>query len=122
VINSKTPTPAEVADGIVEAHIPERSKISRLALSDAIRWAIIQGQNEARQPLGLSGEHIPAIVRQFVGFTDDYCARLHGAGYDKAANALEACRARVLAIHGMANAERKPVGRVEKPMSKAARA
>jgi hypothetical protein len=100
--------PYQQAREIVEANVPEDSGVERAALVEAIRRAILLGQIEARQPLELTPEMAPAIVYQIVSFVDDYCARLHQSGYPVAANALQTCKRRVLAIHGIKAPESVP--------------
>jgi hypothetical protein len=102
-------SPAQTGKRIAEAHIPLDSQISRVALAEDIRWAIIQGQIEAQQPLELSRSQAATIVYQIVSFVDEYCVRLSHSSYPKQISALDECRRRVLKVHGIEAIERKPV-------------
>lgn len=98
-------SPAETGERIALAHLADAEPAARLALAEDIRWAIVQGQIAARQPPELELVRADAIVRQLVSFTDDLLLRMPGASYAEQANALEACRARVLAMQKPAEKE-----------------
>lgn len=92
---------AETGRTIAEVHLPDGTEMSRARLAEAIRWAIIQGQIEARQPPKLPHATAPMIVRQIVCFVDDYLLRLYGADYVELANKLQHCKTRVFKLHGV---------------------
>jgi hypothetical protein len=97
-------SPSEKAEQIVRMHLPDGPEAARLGLTEAIRWAIVQGQIEARRPPEVELARAPAIVQQIVSFVDEYLLRMRGANYVEQANELEALRARVAAAHGLSQA------------------
>jgi hypothetical protein len=116
-------TPYELAKQIVEEHVPESSRVRRSSLIEAIRRAILLGQIEARKPLDVTPQMVPAIVYQFVDFVNDYRERLQYEEYPAAANALQDCIREVLALHGVEPAiSRKPVAGEARPARKRATA
>lgn len=102
-------SPAETARGIAERHLQDASEGDREALTEAIRWAIIQGQIAARQPPEVELTRAPAIVNQIVWFVDHWLVRMRGANYAEQANALQECRSKVLVLCGIVPAQNKPV-------------
>lgn len=84
-------------------------------MAEAIRRAIIQGQIAARQPPEVELTRAPAIVKQIVSFVDHYMSRMRGASYAEQANVLQACRTKVLALHGIVpvQGQNKPVVRAK---------
>jgi hypothetical protein len=95
-------SPAEVAEQIAKQYLPDAPEGKRYALAEAIRWAVLQGQIEARQPPEVELARAPAIVKQIVNFVDHFLLRMRGASYAEQANELETARGRVLAAHGIA--------------------
>jgi len=120
VSSSSAPSPEQEAKRIVEAHVPHYAEIDRGALADAIRWAIMQGQITARQPLNVTPDQVPAIAYQIISFVEDYATTLHASSYCRVANELAACKRRVLALHGIEAPAipRKPVASAASPVQK----
>ena len=110
-------TPAQAAEQIARTHLPDGPKAAQLGLAEAIRWAIVRGQIDARQPPEVELARAPAIVRDIVDLVDGYLVRMRGASYVELANELRTVRTRLLAAHGIV--PDKPVDGTKKPGGKA---
>ncbi len=97
--------PVETAKRIVFTHLPDAPERKRQSLVEEIRWAIVQGQIEARQPLELPPAAAASIVYEILFFIDEYMDRLQGACYTVQLRQLQVARRKILKLHKIAESQ-----------------